>query len=89
MEFKFVSNTALHQFYEARMKLQPGDALLLYTDGVTEAMNPSQKIYGRERLSDYISKANTSIDELVKGIVVDVLPMRALQHRKSRRRARL
>jgi len=32
------------------VKLRPGDALLLYTDGVTEAMNTAQEFYGDDRL---------------------------------------
>ena len=30
--------------------LKPGDAILLYTDGVTEAMSPSREVYSDERL---------------------------------------
>lgn len=37
--------------YEDRaISLQPGDTLLLYTDGVNEAMDPRQKLFGDERL---------------------------------------
>lgn len=31
-------------------ELEPGDTVLLYTDGVTEAMNEKQELYGIERL---------------------------------------
>jgi len=31
-------------------KLEPGEACLLFTDGVTEAMNASQELFGMERL---------------------------------------
>jgi len=34
------------------MKLRAGDRLLLFTDGVTEAMNPSGEMFGAERLTD-------------------------------------
>lgn len=30
--------------------LQPGDSIILYTDGITEAANPEQEEFGRERL---------------------------------------
>jgi sigma-B regulation protein RsbU (phosphoserine phosphatase) len=32
------------------LTLAPGDGMLLYTDGVTEAMNPAQELYGEPRL---------------------------------------
>ncbi len=32
------------------LTLAPGDAILLYTDGITEAMNPALELYGEQRL---------------------------------------
>ncbi len=38
------------QLEEATETMEPGDVLLLYTDGVIEAVNEQQQEYGRERL---------------------------------------
>lgn len=40
-------------------QLQPGDTLLMYTDGITEAMNPASEIYGGERLEAAIRASST------------------------------
>jgi serine phosphatase RsbU (regulator of sigma subunit) len=45
-DFSYASN---------RMHLQSGDLLLLMTDGVTEAHNPQQMLYGIERVMAYCS----------------------------------
>ena len=36
----------------AETSLDPGNSLVLYTDGITEAANPEQEEFGRERLID-------------------------------------
>ena len=36
------------------VRLSPGDVLLLYTDGATEAPSPTSELYGEERLQDVI-----------------------------------
>lgn len=38
------------QFHSATVHLSPGDLLLLYTDGITEASSPQGEEFGRERL---------------------------------------
>ncbi|WP_031385471.1 SpoIIE family protein phosphatase [Desulfonatronum thiodismutans] len=37
-------------FQTREVRLQPGDVLLAYTDGVTEAFNPDQELYSDDRL---------------------------------------
>ena len=37
------------------VKLEPGDGVVLYTDGITEARNTSKQFYGIERLCEIIS----------------------------------
>ena len=38
------------RFERTDLTLQPGDSLVLYTDGVNEAFNPASECYGNERL---------------------------------------
>jgi sigma-B regulation protein RsbU (phosphoserine phosphatase) len=38
------------EYPEHTVQLSPGDLLVLYTDGVTEAFNPADEAYGTERL---------------------------------------
>jgi phosphoserine phosphatase RsbU/P len=39
-------------------RLQPGDRIVLYTDGVTEAMNTAKELYGEARLMDTVRDAH-------------------------------
>jgi|SRR5688572_325301 len=43
--------TRYHEYY---LELQQGDVLVLYTDGVTEALSPSGEEFGRERLAQAV-----------------------------------
>ena len=53
-------------YRQGQLKLNRGDTLLLYTDGVTEANDPQQNMYGEERLKKTIRKAgNMSPKELL------------------------
>ena len=42
-------------YTEKTMQLEKGDILYLYTDGVTEAMNPQLEQYGNDRLQNFLS----------------------------------
>ncbi len=54
-------------------RLEPGDTLLLYTDGVTEAMNPTLEEYGETRLSALLGAApEPDLDTLIDSILEDV-----------------
>ncbi len=41
------------------LRLKQGDRLLLYTDGVTEAMDVNDRLYDEPRLVDYLKRAST------------------------------
>lgn len=60
--------------YQAQQaQLAPGDALVMYTDGITEAMSAGQEIYGGERLEKALQQAGTlSAQALIERIRTDV-----------------
>jgi sigma-B regulation protein RsbU (phosphoserine phosphatase) len=55
-------------------ELEPGDRMLLYTDGVTEAANVRDEEYGEDRVRAWL-EANRATDDrpLIEGLVADVL----------------
>jgi serine phosphatase RsbU (regulator of sigma subunit) len=52
--------------------MDPGDTLLLYTDGVTEAMNVAGDLYGEERLQSLLRQNHGSPRALVDALIADV-----------------
>ena len=57
--------TAFHE------KLQPGDTLILFSDGVTEAMDPDEELFGIERLRDALTDQRNTPLEVVQKAVLD------------------
>jgi hypothetical protein len=57
-----------------RIRLHPDDIFVLYTDGVTEAMNPQRELYGEERFLAAIRKhGHLDVVEFVTSIKDDIL----------------
>jgi phosphoserine phosphatase RsbU/P len=61
------------EFEQETVKLEPSDFLVMYTDGVTEAMNKSMDEYGETRLRQVmIGASDKPASGLLGGIVSDV-----------------
>ncbi len=59
-----------------RVSLEPGDGLLLFTDGVVESRNPEGEYYGIDRLRDLLARehlAGASPQETVRRLVRSTL----------------
>ena len=58
---------------EIVLELDPGDIIIYYTDGVTEAENPKGDPYGEDRLEKIVAaNADSSADVLLRKIIDDV-----------------
>ncbi|MBO4395918.1 MAG: SpoIIE family protein phosphatase [Eubacterium sp.] len=65
------------RYRENEIQLQPGDALYLYTDGVTESVNPDDMYYGEDRLREVLSGEIHSVGkdycrEVCRDVLLDV-----------------
>ena len=61
------------RYQEGAVELQPRDLLLVYSDGITESMNPAEEEYGEGALADLVrGHGGTSARELIDTIVASV-----------------
>ena len=59
------------RYKEQTVQLQKGDILFLYTDGVTEAMNVQEELYGEDRLIEILSLGDKYFGEFQKNEIVE------------------
>ena len=52
--------------------IQPGETVLIYTDGVSEAMNPKGDLYGEKRVREFLRKSRGTPAEIGKALLADV-----------------
>ena len=60
-------------FNEASVELEEEDVLLLYTDGIIEAMNPSLVEFEVERLKDLLEKKSDSSSQVICQEILDTV----------------
>ena len=59
-----------HEFHNNELVLGMGDALFLYTDGITEACNAAEEEFGEQRLDELLERTGeAAIPDLVDEIV--------------------
>jgi serine phosphatase RsbU (regulator of sigma subunit) len=51
--------------------IEPGDSVLVYTDGISEAMNPKRELYGHPRLLEAVRGGPTRLDDLGQALLDD------------------
>jgi sigma-B regulation protein RsbU (phosphoserine phosphatase) len=55
------------------LSIEPGDTFVLFSDGVSEAMNNADEFYGEERLLATLeSCGGASAGDIVKSVMADV-----------------
>ncbi|MCA8996797.1 MAG: SpoIIE family protein phosphatase [Planctomycetaceae bacterium] len=59
-------------FDQAEREIAPGETVLVYTDGVSEAMDPDNELYGMEQLREFVAKASPNPRELGIALREDV-----------------
>jgi sigma-B regulation protein RsbU (phosphoserine phosphatase) len=65
---------ASQRYVDHQLKLMPGDTVLFYTDGVVEAMNSAQELYGFERLETLVRTSDRDLtpEALIEAVLTDV-----------------
>ena len=60
------------EYRQETIALEPGSALLLYTDGVTESMNKARACYGPDRLTRQFTTAHGDVEQVIETILDDI-----------------
>jgi sigma-B regulation protein RsbU (phosphoserine phosphatase) len=61
------------EYTAVSLKLEPGDTVVLFSDGVTEAMDPGEELFGVPRLREVLTgHMQTPLDELQRTVLESV-----------------
>jgi sigma-B regulation protein RsbU (phosphoserine phosphatase) len=65
-----ISNDSNYE--EETVGLRPGDQLIFYTDGITEAQNPAGEMFGVDRLDRVLHGCRAGADEIITALLKSV-----------------
>ncbi len=69
------------QFATNKIRCEPGESILLYTDGLSEALDSSGKEYGIDRLAELVAgHSSESPDRLISSCLSDLMSFRSAAH---------
>ncbi len=69
----FLGGMEFTQYRQGELQLEPGDRLLLYTDGVVEAHDRNDELYGEDRLKSMMNDTrNLSGEQVLERVFADV-----------------
>jgi sigma-B regulation protein RsbU (phosphoserine phosphatase) len=60
------------EFNVQQVRFDPGDILIGYTDGVTEAMSPEENLFGKKRFLSLLEKPAPTASELIEQIKLEL-----------------
>lgn len=61
------------EYKSQQMTLEPDDVIFLYTDGVTEAMNPRKELFSEERLKQCLSRLKgKKVKDIIDGVRTEI-----------------
>lgn len=55
-----------------QVQIEPGEILIGYTDGVTEAMSPEEKLFGKKRFLSLLEKPASTASQLIEQIKIEL-----------------
>jgi serine phosphatase RsbU (regulator of sigma subunit)/pSer/pThr/pTyr-binding forkhead associated (FHA) protein len=64
-------------YHPATFRIHPGDQVVLYTDGVSEAMNKDGELYRQERLQRCLAATKAPLQHMVNSVIEDLETFRS------------
>jgi serine phosphatase RsbU (regulator of sigma subunit) len=63
---------AKHCYEQIELTLDPGDSIVMYTDGISEAMNAKGDVFGAKRMREALMRSPAGVDRLGQTLLDDV-----------------